>query len=428
VNRIHYAVNGPRGLKRTALQQGDAALMPDDRIMPQRNMAPPGFALSEHHQAVLQEADRFAAAELHGLQARMDNDEWWPDHVMPRLGALGFLGITASSAYGGADCDFFTAGLITQALARWNPAVALSHVAHDNLCLNNIARNASATLCQRYLPGLCAGTSIGALGLTEPGAGSDALGSMATTARRDGDTYILNGTKLYITNGPIADVLLVYAKTDRAAGAKGISAFIVESSYPGFAVAQKLDKMGFRGSPTAELVFTDCVVPAENLVGQEDRGVAVVMSGLDLERAIVAMINIGMAERALDLALDYARTRTQFGKTIGSFQLVQGKLAEMYVAVDTARTYCYSVLAACNDLAHDEGGRGDIHKRTAAAILYAAEACTRVCSDAVQIFGGAGYMRETEVNRLYRATKLLEIGAGTTEIRKLIIAGELLAS
>ena len=184
--------------------------------------------------------------------------------------------------------------------------------------------------------------------------------------------------------------------------------------------------MGFRGSPTAELVFDDCVVPAANLVGVENRGVAVVMSGLDLERAIVAMINVGMAERALDLALDYARTREQFGRTIGSFQLVQGKLAEMYVNVETARAFCYQVLAACNDLGHDEGGRGEIHKRTAAAILYAAEACTRVCNDAVQIFGGAGYMRETEVNRLYRATKLLEIGAGTTEIRKLIIAGELL--
>jgi isovaleryl-CoA dehydrogenase len=400
--------------------------MPDDRLIPHRNMAPPGFSLSEHHQAVLDEADRFAAAELHGLQARMDNEEWWPPHVMPRLGEMGFLGVTAPAEYGGAEADFFTAGIITQALARWNPAVALSYVAHDNLCLNNIARNASDALCRKYLPAMCTGASMGALGLTEPGAGSDALGSMATTARREGDTYILNGSKLYITNGPIADVLLVYAKTDRAAGAKGISAFIVEKSFPGFAVAQKLDKMGFRGSPTAELVFDNCIVPAENLVGAENRGVAVVMSGLDLERAIVAMINVGMAERALDLALDYARTRTQFGKTIGSFQLVQGKLADMYVAVETARTYCYSVLAACNDVGHGEGGRGDIHKRTAAAILYAAEACTRVCSDAVQIFGGAGYMRETEVNRLYRATKLVEIGAGTTEIRKLIIAGEML--
>lgn len=399
--------------------------MPDASTMLRRNI-PAGFALSAEQSAILDGADRFAADELHRLQARMDNEEWWPEHVMKRLGDMGFLGITAPAEYGGAGADFFTAGLITQGLARWNHAVALSHVAHDNLCVNNIARNAGPELCRRYLPDLCSGAKIGALGLTEPGAGSDALGSMATTARRAGDHYVLNGRKLYITNGPIADVLLVYAKTDKAAGAKGISAFIVEKGFPGFGVAQKLDKMGFRGSPTAELVFDECIVPAANLVGAENRGVAVVMSGLDLERAMVAMINVGMAERALALALDYARTRTQFGKTIGSFQLVQGKLAEMYVSVETARSYCYSVLAACNDMAHDEGGRGEIHMRTAAAILYAAEACTRVCSDAVQIFGGAGYMRETEVNRLYRASKLLEIGAGTSEIRKVIIAGELL--
>jgi isovaleryl-CoA dehydrogenase len=402
--------------------------MPADTDMLRRNTAPSLFTLTPEQQAVLDEADRFAAGELHPLQTRMDNEEWWPPHVMQRLGEMGFLGVTASTSHGGADADFFTAGLITQALSRWNPAVALSYVAHENLCLNNIARNASAALCDRYLPALCAGTAIGALALTEPGAGSDALGSMATTARREGDSYILNGTKLYITNGPVADIVLVYAKTDRSAGAKGISAFIVEKSFPGFTVAQKLDKMGFRGSTTAELVFNDCVVPAANLVGGENRGVAVVMSGLDLERAIVAMINVGMAERALALALDYANTREQFGKKISSFQLMQGKLAEMFVLVDTARTYCYAVLAECNNLAHDAGGRGEIHKRTAASILYAAESCSKVCSEAVQIFGGAGYMRETEVNRLYRASKLLEIGAGTTEVRKLIIAGELLAT
>ena len=400
--------------------------MPADTDMLRRNTPAPFFSLAPEQQAVLDEADRFGQAELLPLQARMDNEEWWPPHIMPRLGEMGFLGVTASAAHGGADADFFTSGLITQALARWNPAVALSYVAHENLCLNNIARNASPALCDKYLPALCRGSAIGALGLTEPGAGSDALGSMATTARRDGDTYILNGSKLYITNGPVADVLLVYAKTDRAAGAKGISAFIIEKDFPGFAVAQKLDKMGFRGSTTAELVFDNCVVPAANLVGAENRGVGVVMSGLDLERAIVAMINVGMAERALALALDYANTREQFGKKISSFQLIQGKLAEMYVLVDTARTYCYAVLAECNDLAHGEGGRGEIHKRTAAAILYAAESCSKVCSEAVQIFGGAGYMRETEINRLYRASKLLEIGAGTSEIRKLIIAGELL--
>lgn len=386
------------------------------------------FELTPEQQEFLDLADKFARAELLPLQQRMDDEEWWPPELMPSLGKVGFLGITAAQRHGGSEGDVFTCGLITQGMARWNPAAALSYIAHENLCLNNIARNASEAQKEKYLPGLCNGTKIGALALTEPGAGSDALGSMATTARREGDFYILNGRKLFITNGPVADTLLVYAKTDKARGAKGISAFIVEKGFPGFSVAQKLDKMGFRGSPTAELVFNDCRVPAANLVGQENQGVAVVMSGLDLERAIVAMINVGMAERALQLAVEYAQTRQQFGRAIGEFQLVQGKLAEMYVGVETAKTFCYRVLGQANAMGHEEGGRGEIHKLTAAAILYAAETCTKVCTDAVQIFGGMGYMRETEINRLYRATKLLEIGAGTTEIRKLIISGELLRS
>ena len=387
-----------------------------------------GFVLTDEQQSILDTADDFAREEFWPLQQRMDDDEWWPETAMPVLARMGFLGVTAAPDLGGAGSDLMTSGLITQGIARWNPAIALSYIAHENLCLNNIARNGSADLCQRYLPGLCDGSTIGALGLTEPGAGSDALGSMATTARREGDHYILNGRKLYITNGPVADVVLVYAKTDKAAGAKGISAFVVETKSPGFQVAQKLDKMGFRGSTTAELVFDDCIVPAENLVGQENKGVGIVMSGLDLERAIVAMINVGMAERSFDLALDYAKTRKQFNRAIGEFQLVQGKLAEMYVAVETMKTFCYRTLAEANAMSESDGGRGEIHKLTAAAILYAAEQCTRVVSDAVQIHGGTGYMRETEVNRLYRASKLLEIGAGTTEVRKVIIAGELLRS
>jgi isovaleryl-CoA dehydrogenase len=356
----------------------------------------------------------------------MDDEEWWPPQVMPALAKMGLLGVTAPGEFGGSDGDFFTSGLIAQALSRWNHAVALSYIAHENLCLNNVIRHASDELKRRYVPGMCDGSLIGALALTEPGAGSDALGSMATTARRDGDHYVLNGRKLFITNGPVADVVLVYAKTDKERGAKGISAFLVGTKTPGFAVAQKLDKMGFRGSTTAELLFDECRVPAANLVGRENGGVAVVMSGLDLERAIVAMINLGMAERAFDLALDYARTRQQFGKVIGEFQLVQGKLAEMYTTIQAMKALCYQTLAQANDLADDAGGRGEIHALTAASILFAAEGCTRVVSDAVQIFGGAGYMRETEINRLYRASKLLEIGAGTTEIRKLIIGSEML--
>ena len=390
------------------------------------NSAPNPFGLSPDHQEILDLATNFARDELSPLQERMDNEEWWPPHVMPALGQMGFLGVTVPERFGGAGSDFFTSGLIAQGLARHNHSISLSYLAHENLCLNNIARNANEDIKQRYLPGLCDGSKIRALGLTEPGAGSDALGSMATTAKRDGDDYILNGRKLYITNGPVADVLLVYAKTDPSKGAKGISAFVIEKGMPGFGVAQKLDKMGFRGSTTAELVFDNCRVPAKNLVGEENRGVGIVMSGLDLERAIVAMINVGMAERALELAVDYAKMREQFGKPISSFQLVQGKLADMYTLVEAMKSLCWSTLAALNNLGEGEGGRGEAHKISAAAIMFAADHCSKVVSDAVQIFGGSGYMRETEINRLYRASKLLEIGAGTTEIRKIIIAGELL--
>ena len=249
---------------------------------------------------------------------------------------------------------------------------------------------------------------------------------MRTTARRDGDDYVLNGSKLYITNGPVADVLLVYAKTDRERGAHGISAFIVEKSFPGFKVAQKLIKMGYRGSQTAELVFEDCRVPAANLVGGENRGVSIVMSGLDLERAMISPLCLGISERALALSVEYAKTRRQFGKPIGSFQMVQSMLADMYVLVETMRTFTYRTLAEAAPLEVGEGGRGDIHRLTAASVMYAADACHQVLDKAVQVHGGSGYIWETEINRLFRSTKLLEIGAGTTEVRKMIIAGELL--
>ena len=391
-----------------------------------RNTQPSPDGLTADQAEILDQASSFARETFHPLSQRMDDEEWWPPEAMPALARMGFLGVTAPPELGGAGSDLFTAGLITQGLARWNHSIALSYAAHENLCLNNILRNGDEDVRARFIPGMCDGTRIGALGLTEPGAGSDALGSMATTARREGEDYVLNGRKLYITNGPVADLVLVYAKTDRSLGAKGISAFVVEKGTPGFAVAQKLDKMGFRGSTTAELTFDECRVPAANRVGRENSGVAVVMSGLDLERAIVAMINVGMAERALDLAVDYAKTRRQFGKAIGEFQLVQGKLADMYTTVEAMKALCYRTLAAANDLETGAGGRGDIHRITAAAILFAAEGCSRVVADAVQVFGGVGYMREAEINRIYRASKLLEIGAGTTEIRKIIIAGELL--
>jgi isovaleryl-CoA dehydrogenase len=382
--------------------------------------------LSPDEQQMLDQADHFARNELYPLAPRMDADEWWPAEAFPKIGATGYFGVPIPEQYGGAGLDLFASGLVLQAFARWNHALALSWVAHENLCLFNIFRNANETQRQRYLPRLCSGRSIGALGLTEPGAGSDALGSMRTTATRDGDHYRLNGTKLYITNGPVADVLLVYAKTHKEMGAKGVSAFIVEKGFPGFKVAQKLTKMGFRGSPTGELVFDDCRVPAANLVGEEDRGIQVVMSGLDLERAMVAPLCLGICERALELSIDYARSRRQFGQPIANFQMVRSKIADMYVWTESARVMTYQALRAANHLEIGGGGRGDIHKITAASVMYAANTMNKVLDEAVQIHGGSGYIWESEINRLYRSIKLLEIGAGTTEVRKIIISDELL--
>jgi isovaleryl-CoA dehydrogenase len=382
--------------------------------------------LSNDEQGMLDDADRFARRELYPLSQRMDNEEWWPEDAFKLIGNNGYFGITVPETHGGSGLDMFTSGLVLQAFSRWNHALALSWVAHENLCLHNIYRNANEEQRQRYLPGLCSGRTIGALGLTEPGAGSDALGSMRTTATLDGDHYVLNGSKLYITNGPVADVLLVYAKTSREKGAKGISAFIVEKDFPGFKVAQKLTKMGFRGSQTAELVFDNCRVPAANRVGEEDAGVKIVMSGLDLERAMISPICLGISERALELSLEFARTRQQFGKPIASFQMIQSKLADMFVWVEAMRVFTYQALRAANDLEVGGGGRGDVHKITAASVMFAAETMNKVLNEAVQIHGGTGYIWESEVNRLYRAVKLLEIGAGTTEVRKIIISGEML--
>jgi isovaleryl-CoA dehydrogenase len=384
--------------------------------------------LSNDELEILANADRFAQAELYPLAPKMDEEEWWPEQIFPLIGETGYFGITAPEAYGGSALDLMASGLVLQAFSRWNHALGLAWVAHENLCLHNILRNASESQKKKYVPGLCKGTSIGALGLTEPGAGSDALGSMRTTAHRDGAYYLLNGSKMFITNGPVADVLLVYAKTDKDKGAQGISAFIVEKDFPGFRVAQKLTKMGFRGSQTAELVFEDCRVPAENLVGEEDRGVRVVMSGLDLERAMIAPICLGIAERALALSIDYAKQRKQFGQPIANFQMIRAKIADMYVWVEAMRLFTYQTLRAASTIDESEGGRGEIHKLTAAAVMHAAETMNKVLNEAVQIHGGTGYIWESEINRLYRAIKLLEIGAGTTEVRKLIISQELLGA
>jgi isovaleryl-CoA dehydrogenase len=376
--------------------------------------------------SMVDHASKYFQDRLFPLQQKMDDEEWFPEDEFRALGEQGLMGVTIPPEYGGLGLNYLAAGMLGEAMAIANPSMAFSWTSHDNLCMDNLFRNGNEDQRQRYIPDMCAGKKIGALGMTEPGAGSDALGSMRTTARREGDHYVLNGTKLFITNGPVADVILVYAKTNPELGGKGISAFIVEKGFPGFKVAQKLDKMGFRGSPTGELLFEDCIVPAENLLGEENRGHAVMMSGLDVERALSAPLCIGPAQRALDLALDHASTRRQFGAPIGTFQLVQAKLADMYVQVEVARTFLHRVLTECDQMDVSQAGRGDIHKLCAAALMQASRAGTFVMNEAVQIFGGSGYMRDTEVNRLYRSTKVLEIAAGSQEIRQIIIAKELL--
>ncbi|MGA2861384.1 MAG: acyl-CoA dehydrogenase family protein [Steroidobacteraceae bacterium] len=382
--------------------------------------------LSPDQLEVLDAADRYARQELYPLARRMDDEEWWPAEAFARLGQEGYLGITIPQAYGGAGLDLVSTGLVAQAFSRWNHALGLSWIAHDNLCCNNLYRHGNEAQRRRYLPGLCSGKLLGALALTEPGAGSDALGSMRMSARRERDHYVLNGTKIFITNGPVADVLVTYAKTAPELGTHGISAFIVEKNFPGFAVAQKLTKMGFRGSQTGELVFADCRVPIENRLGAENSGLGVVMTGLDLERATIAPICLGVAERALQLSIEHAKTRKQFGRPIAEFEMIQAKIADMYVWVETMRCFIYRVLAATDGIGADRGGRGEIHALGAASVMYAAEAMAKVVADALQIHGGIGYIWESEVNRLYRAIKMLEIGAGTTEVRKLIISRELL--
>ena len=386
------------------------------------------FDLTSDQRQLFEHADRIGKEKLLPLAERMDNEEWWPEDLFAELGGLGFLGITVPEKYGGVGLGLLESGLILQAFSRWNHAVGLSWVAHDNLCLNNIYRNGSEEIREQYLPNLCSGKWTGCLGLTEPGAGSDALGSMRTRAELDGDHYVINGSKLYITNGPVADVCLLYAKTQQDAGSKGITAFVVDTNTPGFKVAQKLTKMGFRGSQTAELVFEDMVVPRKNIVGTEHQGHQVVMSGLDYERAAIAPINVGVAERALELAVDYAKTRTQFDQPISQFQMIQSRIADMYVWVETMKTFCWQVLEEAQNVDETQAGRGQIHARTAASVMYCADMCNKVLDSALQIHGGSGYIWESEINRLFRSTKLLEIGAGTTEVRKMIISGEVLAS
>ena len=384
------------------------------------------YGFTQEHQQVYDMVYKYSRDELYPLSEKMDNDDWFPEAQFRKMSEVGILGLTVPEEYGGPGMDLFSQAFACEAMSIWNHTMAGNYLASDNLCINNILRNANEELKQKYLPGFCDGSYIGALGLTEPGAGSDALGSMATTARLDGDHYVLNGRKMFITNGPVADVLLVYAKTDPDKGAHGISAFIVEKDFPGFSVAQKLVKMGWRGSETGELVFDNCRVPVENMVGEKNNGVSIVMSGLNIERVVLSSHCIGIAERALKISIDYAKQRQQFKKPIATFQMVQSMIAEMYTDIELMRCMSYQLLKEVNELEQGGGGRGEIHMRTAAVALHAGRACMRVLDNGVQIHGGMGFMWESEINRLYRTGKILEIGAGTNEVRKLIIAGELL--
>jgi len=386
------------------------------------------FGFEPEYQSIYDMAYRYAREELFSLCERMDKEDWFPEDAYRSLGEHGLLGTTVPEEYGGAGLDVLAQCFICEAMSYWNHTFSASVLASENLCINNLVRNANEDQKRTYLPRFCDGSAIGALGMTEPGAGSDALGSMATTARRDGDDYVLNGRKLFITNGPVADVLLVYAKTDLERKQHGISAFIVENTFNGFNVAQKLDKMGWRGSPTGELVFDDCRVPAGNMVGEENSGHIIMMSGLDIERVIAAFYSLGLAQRALDLAVEYSTVRKQFGKAIGNFQMIQAMLADMYTDVETIRALTYQLGREIVDLESGEGGRGAVHKRSAAALLHAGRATMRVLDGAVQIHGGMGFMNETEANRLYRSGKVMEIGAGTNQVRQIIIARELLGS
>lgn len=384
------------------------------------------YGFNSEIQQVYDMVYRYSREELYPLSEKMDRDDWFPEQAFRNLADVGLLGITVPENYGGPGMDLYAQAFACEAMSIWNHTMAGNYLASDNLCVNNILRNANEELKQKYLPRLCDGSAIGALGLTEPGAGSDALGSMATTARREGDHYLLNGRKIFITNGPVADVLLVYAKTAPEKGPHGISAFIIEKDFPGFSVAQKLVKMGWRGSETGELVFDDCKVPVENLVGEENKGVSIVMSGLDIERVVLCMHAIGISQRALEISIEYAKTRQQFKKPIAAFQMVQSMIADMYTDLELMRCLTYQLLKEIYDLEEGGGGRGDIHMRSAAAALHAGRACMRILDQGVQIHGGMGFMWESEINRLYRTGKILEIGAGTNEVRKLIIAGELL--
>ena len=375
------------------------------------------FGLGETADALREQVQRFAAAEVAPIAAELDKTDRFPRELWPRMGALGLHGITVEEEYGGSGLGYLEHVVAVEELSRASAAVGLSYGAHSNLCVNQIRRNGTDEQKRRYLPKLISGEHVGALAMSEPGAGSDVV-SMKLRADRKGDRFVLNGTKMWITNSPDAQVVVVYAKTDPNAGPRGITAFIVETTAKGFKVAQKLDKLGMRGSSTGELVFEDCEVPADNVLGAPGRGVNVLMSGLDYERAVLAAGPLGIMQSAMDVVLPYVHERRQFGQAIGEFQLVQGKLADMYTTLNACKAYVYAVAKACD--------RGRTTRKDAAgAILYAAEKATQTALDAIQLLGGNGYINDFPTGRLLRDSKLYEIGAGTSEIRRMLIGREI---
>ena len=375
------------------------------------------FGLGEEIDMLRDHVYAFAQGEIAPLAESADVENAFPNQLWPQMGEMGLLGVTVSEQFGGADMGYLAHVIAMEEISRASAGIGLSYGAHSNLCVNQIFKNGNDAQREKYLPGLVSGEHIGALAMSEPNAGSDVV-SMKLRAEKQGDKYILNGNKMWITNGPDAHTFVIYAKTDVNAGPKGITAFIVEKGFAGFTQAQKLDKLGMRSSNTCELVLEDCEVPAENILGQEGGGVRVLMSGLDYERVVLSGGPLGIMQACMDLVVPYIHDRKQFGQSIGEFQLVQGKVADMYTQMNAARSYVYTVAKACD--------RGETTRKDAAgAILYAAELATKMSLDAIQLLGGNGYINEFSAGRLLRDAKLYEIGAGTSEIRRMLIGREL---
>ena len=378
------------------------------------------FALGEEVEALRDMVHRWAQERVKPMAAEIDSSNAFPNALWKEMGDLGLLGITVDEAYGGAGMGYLAHVVAVEEIARASASVSLSYGAHSNLCVNQIKLNGTEAQKEKYLPGLISGDHVGALAMSEAGAGSDVV-SMKLRAEKKNGYYTLNGTKYWITNGPDADTLVVYAKTDPEAGSKGITAFIVEKSMTGFSTSPHFDKLGMRGSNTAELIFDDVEVPFENVLGAEGRGVRVLMSGLDYERVVLAGIGTGIMAACLDEIMPYMAERKQFGQPVGSFQLMQGKIADMYTAMNTARAYVYAVAQACD--------RGEVTRQDAAAcVLYASEEAMKQAHQAVQAMGGAGFLSDTPVSRIFRDAKLMEIGAGTSEIRRMLIGRELMGA